>query len=434
VTIRVWTVVTATAAVVAAGGLMAPAGTAAVASSPGTWSQGLGGAAHQNENLTQTQLTAATIHSLRKGWSRVTGSTYRGQPVIVNNVLFTVDVVNDDHSTSLTAINATTGAVLWSTPEPAGYTDSDVSPAVADGIVVVALDGPGEPQLDAAYTASNGHHLWSSTEPAVTLGLDNSAADWLTVADSRVFTRVDDGYLSSRAITTGHLQWRDQLATFGSSVGDGEDPVFGDGRLFIQGAPTAEALNPATGATEFTYQGTGGVGSGGAGLMAIANHRLVVGAGGDAYAFSTTGCAAIFDCAPLWSHTFPAGTEDVTMSALDANDAFFTARQVGANSPTFIYALSSATGRQLWRDTLPPGTQFNGVMRTSNLLLGTTNGNDVILAFPVTCSHACAPIWTAAAMPPSDDNAVASDPAVVGGRVYVNTEFSGTHSFQIGAH
>ena len=118
-------------------------------------------------------------------WWITMGGEIDASPAVANGVVYvTLD------SASLYAVNATTGAILWTTPPDRNLASS---PAVANGVVFVgSYDG-----YLFAFDAANGTQLWAGWTGHI-FGSSPS------VANGVVYVGSTDGKLSAFALNGGH--------------------------------------------------------------------------------------------------------------------------------------------------------------------------------------------------------------------------------------
>jgi glucose dehydrogenase len=200
-------------------------------------------------------------------WSYTTGGPVTSSPAVVNGVVY---VGSSDRN--VYALNASTGAKLWS------YTTAAIvrsSPAVANGVVYVGSDDFNV----YALNASTGAKLWSYTtgntvgsSPAVANGVvytgsnDNNvyalnastgAKLWSFATGNVVYSSpaVANGvvYIGGYALnaSTGALLWI-------SSTGFATSPAVANGVVYVcTGDGSIHALNANTGAVLWSYTTTG---------------------------------------------------------------------------------------------------------------------------------------------------------------------------------
>ena len=175
-------------------------------------------------------------------WSYHFTGTYNqvyGSPAVVNGVVY----VGAD--TTVVALDANTGAVLWSFPTAEG-TLVVASPAVADGVVYIYAEGL--PSYLYAIDAATGTLLWSRSIQA--LGYTSPA-----VAYGMVFIGVNYnnnkllGFLYALNARTGAVLWGYNTG-FGGVV---SSPAVANGVVYVVGEKLY-ALNARNGAELWSYQ------------------------------------------------------------------------------------------------------------------------------------------------------------------------------------
>jgi outer membrane protein assembly factor BamB len=198
-------------------------------------------------------------------WKYNTGRAVVTSPAEKNGVVYI-------GSTSVSALDANTGTVLWSFGSGVFS-----SPAVEDGVVYVSGGTDG---YTYALDASTGAFLWKY--PAYNNG--NASASPL-VSNGVVYLGSIDYYLYAMNSITGALVWQDSL---GDPI-EG-DPAIANGVVYVGDADgSAYAIDAATGALLWMYSTGGGIN---ATLEAPAVTNGIVYFGkyqGDVYAFSLSG-------------------------------------------------------------------------------------------------------------------------------------------------
>lgn len=282
-------------------------------------------------------------------WEHSVGGTYPWSGIAYDNTGTggRIFVINSDGL--LTAMDAGTGAVVWSTQLPGQYSFS--SPPTATGGIVYD-GGAGTGGTLYATNESNGALLWSQQ---VANGDNSSPA----VDGSNVYVTYPDNYYAFDR-TTGASVWHDYLNGDG---GGGRTPVVADGHVFIRdwaGSPLIASA--ATGATQgplasttapaiasgTAYEMTGALGSGT--LQAVGSDGL----GATRWSFTGDGHLA---SAPL-----------VTSNAV----------WVGSTSGE-IYELSCATGAPQWSTNVGSPINAPDEQNVSAPLTGLGVGGDTLI-------------------------------------------------------
>jgi eukaryotic-like serine/threonine-protein kinase len=133
----------------------------------------------------------------------------------------------------------------WLASTDGAYTDS--APTIAGGSLFTDTFKTEEEGFLQAFNASTGAPEWTSDVPA--------AASDPAYGDGQLFVAsgVNGGVYAYNA-ATGALDW----SLIQSSDGDGSEPVFANGLVYVAGYGTISALNPATGAQVWS-EGSGGL-------------------------------------------------------------------------------------------------------------------------------------------------------------------------------
>jgi len=245
-------------------------------------------------------------------WSFSNPGYITSSPAVVNGVVY-IGAANG----VIYALDAASGAQPWS------YTiDYYVAtPAVANGVVYVGCGDGGV----VALNASTGALLWSNTDPVLAP---------LSVANGMVYVSERDGFVSALNAGTGAVLWTYYIGPTAPIANDDTSaPVVANGVVYAASAFTSlvYALNATTGKLLWTYD----TGNSGLTSPAVANGVVYIGSGdGNVYALNaTTG-------AKLWSYSTGSSVES---SPAVANGVVY----IGSDSGNF-YALNAATGVKLW--------------------------------------------------------------------------------------
>jgi uncharacterized repeat protein (TIGR01451 family) len=292
-------------------------------------------------------------------------------PAVANGIVY-VDG-HDNDAERVYALNASTGATLWS--YSTGSVAAAGAPAVANGVVYITAAGfnsEGGPITTLyALKATTGAKLWSytidadgGTSPAVANGVVYFGSTLFNGFSNPFFT----GYIYALDVSTGALLWRD---TIGGEIDS--SPAVANGVVYI-GSDDGDlyALNASTGARLWSFETADAVES----TAAISN--------GVVY-FSTVGYAVYAlnasTGARLWSYS--QGTQEFSSLAVANGVAYFNSFDGD------LYALDAHTGTQLW--SYPIGASednsgffspvvVNGVVYIS---AGDKSGNENVYAFSV---------------------------------------------------
>jgi outer membrane protein assembly factor BamB len=169
-----------------------------------------------------------------------TNGEFNGSPAIVNGTLYLG--CGDGF---LYAINAASGAVVWS------YNTTGpvlASPTVANGLVFAGNEKAGpDTDLDInAFNADSGDPAWAANNDA------GGSVDGSAAAYDLIYTAYGDGFLSAYAPTTGAVAWNAQLdgpsALGMPAVANGVVYVSGNGNCQSTCSGFVNALNAQTGA------------------------------------------------------------------------------------------------------------------------------------------------------------------------------------------
>ncbi len=167
-------------------------------------------------------------------WSYYTGSPMTSSPVVSNGVVY-IGVTNTD---KLYALNANTGAFIWSYQMPSNI---ECSPAVANGIVYIGSDNPDHKLY--AVNAITGKLVWKH-------GMSNDAPYSLSVVNDIVYVGVQiTGKFYAFDAISGTLKW---LYATGSRIDS--SPAVANGVVYI-GLDNGSllALNATTGILQWSY-------------------------------------------------------------------------------------------------------------------------------------------------------------------------------------
>ena len=205
---------------------------------------------------------------------------------VANGVLYDTDSVGDVGANdvgNLLAFNAATGASLWTSP--IGHVLADGSPAVANGIVFITTYSDTLDALDA----TTGALLWSvvlSSAPSNTFAFTGSSP---AVANGVVYVSTNNGQLNAFNTTTGAALWS---ASTGATNGASQ-PVVANGVVYVGGNDgKLHAFDAASGSQLFTADHTG--------QPVVANGVVYVGSG-SLCAFSLSVSSAELTVSPTFA-------------------------------------------------------------------------------------------------------------------------------------
>jgi outer membrane protein assembly factor BamB len=268
------------------------------------WSQFHFDAAGTRFNRYENVLDPKTVPSLRLKWSYNTGDWVKAAPAVVDGTVY-VDSVG-----GLYALNARTGAVLWT------YSGGYSSPAVADGVVYVGCF-----YSVCALNAATGALLWYYN----TNGYVDSAP---AVVDGVVYVSSDDGNMFALNAGTGAVIW-----SYAAKTNISSSPTVVNGVVYFGsglGNTNMYAVNASTGALLWSFNAPFGVYS----SPSVANGIVYFGAVYSVFALNaTTGTQ-------LWEYSI--GSE-IESSPAVANGIVY----IGADDGK-LYAFNANTGAKLW--------------------------------------------------------------------------------------
>jgi outer membrane protein assembly factor BamB len=374
--------------------MLATANTSAHAqtqSSPGDWTQ-----FHRDNmqrwNPYETVLGVNNVGNLQLKWKSPVDHLGLSSPAVVNGVVYFGSDLGSVH-----ALNASTGAKLWSFATAGGVSSS---PAVANGVVYVGSDGGNV----YALNASTGAKLWSFDT-----GGDQQASP--AVVNGVVYVGSGIGIVYALNASSGAKLW-----SFDNGADVFSSPAVANGVVYFGSQDTnVYALNASTGAELWSYP-TGGVVDS---SPAVANGVVYVGSvDGNLYALNAnTG-------AKLWS--FATGNV-VASSPAVANGVVYVGAEIGT-----LYALNASTGVKLWSfDTGGPIVFPSPVVANGVVYVSSDGGN-----FALNASTG-AKLWSYLEAPGFSDSSIPS-PTIVDGVLYIfaqdpTTEAPSIYAFSVGA-
>jgi uncharacterized repeat protein (TIGR01451 family) len=258
-------------------------------------------------------------------WSISIGSS-DSSPAVVNGVVY----AGYGFGAGLYALNATTGAILWTFATPV-----ESSPAVANGVVYVGSDDGNV----YALNASTGAMLWSYTTGG---GVQSSPA----VANGVVYVGSDDNNVYALNASTGAKLWS---YTTGNAISY-SSPAVANGVVYISSEDNnVYALNASTGAKLWSYY-IGALSS----SPTIVDGALYIhtggASGGNVYAFSLG--------ADLFLRIWPSTT------TVHQGDLITYAFPVWNSGPAAAY-------QEVLNTQVPEGTTFDSISISGTPGLGT---------------------------------------------------------------
>lgn len=272
---------------------------------------------------------------LKKQWS-VTLNGNASYPLIVPGEVIVIDGGNSSSPSKLKALNATDGSLLWSQPVASGY-GPWVGAAYDNGMVFADnYDTPGfNSGSMSAFNAATGTLLWTTSLPGQYLFTSPP-----TAANGIVYTGGAGvgGTVYALEEANGQLLW-----TAGVQNGDTSAPaIVGSGVYVSYVCPQSYRFNAKSGAQVWYYSGPC---EGGGGDTAVVYNGLVYVR--DALFYSTNGLTLNATTgalvggfnsqyAPAFSGTTALYTEPTTVSAVDltTGGTLWTASVTGSESFT----------------------------------------------------------------------------------------------------
>jgi outer membrane protein assembly factor BamB len=318
-------------------------------------------------NPYENVLSVSSVSGLKLKWSIPIGII--GQDVaapVVNGVVYLAKL-------DLDALNASTGALLWSFPSSAYQS----SPAVANGVVYFGS----EDFHVYALNASTGTELWS-------FATGDEVFSSPAVAEGVVYVSSEDHSVYALNASTGVLLW-----SFATGARVFSSPAVANGVVYVGSEDhNVYALNASTGAKLWSFKAGGVVFH----SLAVANGEVYVGSNdGNIYALNAS------NGAKLWTFA----TDLVTSSPAVANGVVY----VGSEDHN-LYALNASNGAKLW--TFATGSVVNSSPAVANGVVYVGSDDDNVYALDATTG---AKLWSFATGNPVDDA-----PTVANGAVYVS--------------
>ena len=324
-------------------------------------------------------------------WTYTTGAIIaQSSPAVADGIVY---IGSEDHN--VYALNATTGALIWS------YSTGhivDSSPAVADGVVYVG-------SVDSkvyALNASTGTLVWNYTT-------GNYIQCSPTVAYGKVYVGSSDGKVYALNASTGTLVWNYTTGSWvlSSPAVDGDMVYVGNGYGIVY------ALNATTGALKWSYEteGWNGVWASPAidsGIVYVASIQMEH---STVYALNaTTGTL-------VWSYY--QGMGGIHSSPAVANGVVYI-----YSTDYGMYALDATTGALIWSIRGGGESSSSPAVVDGMVFVGSVPFYNTVCALNATTG---ALIWTYAT-----GGKVDSSPAVANGMVFVGSWDNKVYCF--GAH
>ena len=377
--------------------LLAAAVVAALSLVSCDWGQPGFGPDRRSANTLESTIGVDNVDDLEQLWSApLAPANSRAQVLRVGGRVFAVSNGGDsDDRSTVAALDANTGAELWSKAYPGvgdpAYPTTGVAITTWKDRVIVARSFGTTPGELTALDMTTGDVVWSVTSGARAYADPVVAGDTIYVGSTDVLSSFTSR-LSTFDAATGAPGWGHD---FGSILRP--HVAVSEGRAYVTAGPTLAVFDAAgvtgcTGSecqplwTASITQGQTGIGT----RPAVSDGVVYVGASGGAlHAFAAAGCARP-TCSPLW--TGPAGNQLSTSTGpAVAGDAVYVTT-TGSEVIAFPAggcgeALCSST----WRGITDLGPNYGGPSVANGLVY--TTGGDEVRAFPTTCSGGCAPAW-----------------------------------------
>ncbi len=344
---------------------------------------------HSGFNPFETVLSTSNVSGLRLTWTYTPGpnGVFISSPAVVNGMLYVGDIVNH----KVHALNASTGALLWSFITGGAVSSS---PAVVNGVVYVGSEDHKVYALDASTGALD----WSyTTGGAVT----SSPA----VVNSVVYIGSLDDKVYALNASTGALDWS---YTTGGEVFS--SPALGNGLVYVGSDDhKVYALDAITGAVDWSFTTGNNVDS----SPAVVNEIVYVGSN-DNKVYALNGRTG----AVLWSFT--------TDKAVGYSSPAVANGVVYVGSIDRVYALNASDGSLDWSYLIVDGSGIDSPAVANGVVyVGSAYGIFKGRAYALDASTGVL-VW-------SHDMAytVNASPAVVNGVVYFESA-PGVYAFNLG--
>ena len=349
---------------------------------------------HTGYSTSEAPKTNATL------WTYTTGSRVWSQPSVADGRVFV-----GSNGGKISALNATTGAYLWSYTTAGQYEDS--SPAVVDGRVFVGSYNNNV----YAFNASTGALVWSyatggqvESSPAVVDGRvfvgsgdahklyclnattgafiwSYLTGDWVVsspaVVDGRVYVGSEDHKVYALNATTGELIWN---YTTGNVV-QWSSPAVADGKVFVgSGDCKVYALNATTGELIWRYTTGGQVWC----SPSVADGRVYIGSDdGKVYAFGPLHDIAIANVLPSTSEAYSGQSVNITVAAKNEGtisetfdvSACYDSTLIGTQTVTDLPQDEEKTLTFSWDTTDVPGGHYT-ISANATIVPGETDTAD----------------------------------------------------------
>ena len=273
-----------------------------------------------------------------------------GYPLFVNGrVLAAVSDGSDTYSDHLFALDAVTGATLWSAPLPGTY---QIRGIAADGTNVYVVDFDG---LLSAYNQVTGSIVWSEQLPNQ---WEFSSAPSVVRGVLYVDGAGYGGTLYAVDTSNGSILWTANL-----DVGGHATPAVTSSGVYLSlSCDVAYRFDPATGATDWTHTSS----------CAPADGQTPVVHGGNVYIREDGAAASVVLSASTGQEE---GTYNSTYApTFDRNLAFYTPGGSMLYGGVNLEAVDLTTGNVLWTQAGNGGFDVAPVVFNGQVAIGSTNG------------------------------------------------------------
>jgi outer membrane protein assembly factor BamB len=245
----------AAAGILALMGLAAPAWALTVPALSSPWPQFSGNPALTGTESAETSITMGNVGQLTQAWTtELPADSYDSEPVLGGGLVFA------GAGDTLTALDAGTGAVVWSKTLRG---DVVGTPAVAGGLVLVAeqkVTGTRHTHVAdyvAALRISTGQTAWLASVSGVGGPSLSSSDSSLTVTSGRAYLIEGDGQVVALDVANGLQAW-ESAAVPGCSP---SQPAVSGGYVVVgSGGTNVTALNAADGSVAWTQSFGSGCG------------------------------------------------------------------------------------------------------------------------------------------------------------------------------
>jgi outer membrane protein assembly factor BamB len=342
-------------------------------------------------NPQETLISPGNVASLERAWSTPIGETIFTSAAVSNGRVYVGTLGG-----RLLALDAQSGAILWSRPPDALAGDTVwTSPAVANGLVYFAANRP--VAVVYALDAATGATVWSAA-PLFSIIVSSPV-----VSDGTLYLAFNDHTILALDAATGATRW-----TADAGSGMYASPAVAGGRLFVTVHNRGLlALDAQTGVEEWLAPLAGPQWS----SPAAGHGRVFVGSRDDERVFAfdaRTGAMSWSTPVGAWVHTSPALAGGVVYA--------------GANDGR-LHALDAATGQVRWsRQVAPTGGIFGGATVAGGVVYAASGqGDGKVYALDAATGQPLFSSFVGDGDQSGDGEWVNASPTVVGDTVYLGT-------------